>query len=137
MFLINKFILWASLLTCLLSSLSASAQNNSDCYEKRLRKGYIITASKTVSGKTTTKRYQARTQKDYLMYLVELDAYGRDVKRIDAGGDPMPDGLFFRAELRQEMDYVYGNDNRLKLEQQLKMAMLFKYCEPWTVKLDY
>jgi hypothetical protein len=138
MFTINKINSWAALLAFLfLSSLPVSAQNSSDCSEKRLRKGYIITASKTVGGKTTTRRYQARTQKDFLMYLVELDAYGRDIKRIDAGGEPMPDGLFFRAELRQEMDYAYGSDNRLKLEQQLKMAMLFKYCAPWKIKLDY
>jgi hypothetical protein len=108
--------------------------NTNGCKELRVRKTYQFIARKTVSGVTTVKRYEARTE-NYLMYLVEFDANGNILKRIDAGGAPMPEGLDFRAELRQEMDYVYGSDNRLKLEQQHKMVPLFFYCQPWTVQL--
>jgi hypothetical protein len=108
--------------------------NTTGCKEIRVRKSYQFIAKKTVNGVTTVKRYEARTE-NYLMYLVEFDANGRILKRIDAGGAPMPQGLDFRAELRQEMDYVYGSDNRLKLEQQHKMVPLLFYCEPWTVQL--
>ena len=108
--------------------------NTTGCKELRVRKTYQFIARKTVSGVTTVKRYEARTE-NYLMYLVEFDANGNILKRIDAGGAPMPQGLDFRAELRQEMDYVYGSDNRLKLEQQHKMVPLFFYCQPWTVQL--
>jgi len=111
---------------------NAQAQRN--CKEIRVRKSYQFIAKKTENGITTVKRYEARTE-NYLMYLVEFDANGKILKRIDAGGAPMPQGLDFRAELRQEMDYVYGSDNRLKLEQQHKMVPLLFYCEPWTVEL--
>lgn len=108
--------------------------NTTGCKELRVRKSYLFIARKTVNGVTTVKRYEARTQ-NYLMYLLELDANGNILKRIDAGGAPMPQGLDFRAELRQEMDYVYGSDNRLQLEQQHKMVPLLFYCQPWTVQL--
>lgn len=108
--------------------------NTTGCKEIRVRKSYQFIARKTVNGVVTVKRYEARTE-NYLMYLVEFDANGQILKRIDAGGAPMPQGLDFRAELRQEMDYVYGSDNRLKLEQQHKMVPLFFYCQPWTVEL--
>lgn len=108
--------------------------NTIDCKEVRVRKSYQFIARKTVNGVVTVKRYEARTE-NYLMYLVEFDANGQMLKRIDAGGAPMPQGLDFRAELRHEMDYVYGSDNRLKLEQQFKMVPLLFYCQPWTVQL--
>ncbi len=108
--------------------------NTTGCKEIRVRKSYLFIARKTVNGVATVKRYEARTE-NYLMYLLELDANGKVLKRIDAGGEPMPQGLDFRAELRQEMDYVYGSDNRLKLEQQHKMVPLLFYCQPWTVEL--
>jgi len=113
---------------------TAQYTNTTGCNELRVRKSYQIITRKTVNGVTTTKRYEARTE-NYLMYLVEYDANGRVLKRIDAGGEPLPAGLDFRAELRQEMDYVYGSDGRLKLEQQLKMVPLFFYCKPWTAQL--
>jgi hypothetical protein len=115
------------------SSSTAQYTNTTGCKELRVRKTYRIIAQKTVNGVTTVKRYEARTE-NYLMYLVEYDANGRVLKRIDAGGEPLPAGLDFRAELRQEMDYVYGSDGRLKLEQQHKMVPLFFYCKPWTAQ---
>lgn len=108
--------------------------NTTGCKEIRVRKSYQFIARKTVNGVPTVKRYEARTE-NYLMYLLELDANGNILKRVDAGGAPMPQGLDFRSELRQEMDYVYGSDNRLKLEQQHKMVPLLFYCQPWTVQL--
>lgn len=108
--------------------------NTTGCKELRVRKTYQFIARKTVNGVAVVKRYEARTE-NYLMYLVEFDANGNILKRIDAGGAPMPQGLDFRAELRQEMDYVYGDDNRMKLEQQHKMVPLFFYCQPWSVQL--
>lgn len=116
------------------SAATRTYTNTTGCKELRVRKTYQFIARKTVNGTTTVKHYEARTE-NYLMYLVEFDANGRILKRIDAGGAPMPEGLSFRAELRQEMDYVYGADNRLKLEQQLKMTPLLFYCQPWTVEL--
>ena len=106
------------------------------CSKLRLRKSYIIEASKSENGIKTLKRYQAWTE-NYLMYLVEIDARGRTVKRYDGGGEPLADGLSFIAETRVELEHVYGADNRLKLENKVKIVPMFKYCSPWSAHIVY
>lgn len=106
-----------------------------DCNRIRLRKSYIIEASKYVDGTKIVKRYQAWTE-NYGMYLVEINAYGQTIKKYEAGGESLPDGLKFKFESKVEADYVYGADNRLVLENKVKIVPLFEYCNPWKATLN-
>lgn len=105
------------------------------CSKLRLRKSYIIEASKSENGRNTLKRYQAWTE-NYGMYLVEINAYGQTIKKYEAGGESLPDGLKFKFESKVEADYVYGADNRLVLENKVKIVPLFEYCNPWKATLN-
>lgn len=110
------------------------SNNSSDCTSERVYVHQIITVSGTISGRSIKRYFDVRTQSDKLIYLMEFDANGRDIRRYDSGNS-ITSGLSFGFKMDYVQDQVFGPDGRYKLEQVLRPIATFKYCAPWSATI--
>ncbi len=125
--LLTISILWTS---CSKEDVNAS----SDCQSQRVHVHQLITARSTVSGREVIKYFDVRTQSDKLIYLMEIDSKGKDIRRYDAVNS-ITSGLSFEFKPTYVMDNVLGSDGRYRVEQVYRPVATFKYCAPWSVTI--
>jgi hypothetical protein len=126
LFLLTISLLWTS---CSKEDVNASG----DCQSQRVYVHQLITARNTVSGREVVRYFDVRTQSDKLMYLMEIDSRGNDIRRYDSGNS-ITSGLSYACDMKQVMDQVFGSDGRYEYKQVLRPVATFKYCG-WSVTI--
>jgi hypothetical protein len=125
--LLTISLLWTS---CSKEDVNASG----DCQSQRVYVHQLITARNTVSSREVMRYFDVRTQSDKLMYLMEIDNRGNDIRRYDAVNS-ITSGLSFDFKPTYVKDYVTGSDGRLQLQEVYRPVATFKWCTPWSVTI--